>query len=209
MTASAQTDKVEFWFDPLCPWAWITSRWMLEVQKVRPVEIEWKIMSLAYLNLVQHEGDGLSAEYRTLMEKAWGPVRVCAAATAERGADILGPLYTAIGRRFHNEGRREDPHTINEALAEVGLPAALARAAEDTSFDEAVRRSHHEAFDTVGLDVGTPVIRVDGHAFFGPVISPAPKGEEAGRLFDAVRVVGATDGFFEFKRSRDRSPIFD
>jgi hypothetical protein len=202
-------EKMQFWFDPLCPWAWITSRWMLEVEKVRPVTPEWRIMSLAYLNLVQHEGKGLSEEYLERMSKAWGPVRVCAAAAEHRGPDILGPLYTAIGTRLHNQGRRDDPEVIPEALADVGLPTELAKAAESTDFDQVIKDSHNEAFDEVGLDVGTPVIRVRGKAMFGPVITPAPRGEAAGELWDGLVLVIKADGFFELKRSRDRRPTFD
>jgi protein-disulfide isomerase-like protein with CxxC motif len=163
MAADTQDrEEMQFWFDPLCPWAWITSRWMLEVEKVRPVTVDWRIMSLAYLNLVQHEGKGLNEEYLERMAKAWGPIRVVAAAAAEAGPGVLGPLYTAIGTRFHNEGRREDPAVIPEALAEVGLPASLAAAAGSTEFDDAIKKSHNEAFDEVGIDVGTPVIRIRG-----------------------------------------------
>jgi predicted DsbA family dithiol-disulfide isomerase len=206
---AADRENVQFWFDPLCPWAWITSRWMLEVEKVRPVTPEWRIMSLAYLNLVQHEGKGLSEEYLERMSRAWGPVRVCAAAAEHRGPSVLGPLYTAIGNRFHVESRREDPNVLSEALAEVGLPAELASAAESTDFDQLIKESHHEAFDQVGLDVGTPVIRVRGKAMFGPVITPAPRGEAAGELWDGLVLVIKADGFFELKRSRDRRPTFD
>jgi hypothetical protein len=166
-------------------------------------------MSLAYLNLIQHEGEGLSEEYVERMSRAWGPVRVCAAAAQQAGPGILGPLYTAIGTRFHNEGRREDPQTIPEALAEVGLPASLASAAESTEFDDLIKESHNEAFDEVGLDVGTPVLRIRGKALFGPVITPAPKGEAAGRLWDGLTLVAEADGFFELKRSRDRKPSFE
>jgi predicted DsbA family dithiol-disulfide isomerase len=208
MTADARED-VQFWFDPLCPWAWITSRWMLEVEKVRPVQTDWRIMSLAYLNLIQHEGKGLSEDYLERMAKAWGPIRVCAAAAQEKGPEVLGPLYTAIGTRFHNEQRREDPAVLTEALEEVGLPASLASAAESTEYDEAIKASHSEAFDEIGLDVGTPVIRVSGKTIFGPVITPAPKGEAAGRLWDGVSLVMETDGFFELKRTRDRKPSFE
>lgn len=210
MTAEAQDrEDVQFWFDPLCPWAWITSRWMHEVEKVRPVRTEWRIMSLAYLNLVQHEGKGLSEEYVERMSRAWGPVRVCAAAAADAGPGVLGPLYTAIGTRLHNQGRREDPAVLPEALQEAGLPVWLADAAETTEFDEVIKKSHHEAFDEVGLDVGTPVIRIRGKALFGPVITPAPKGEAAGDLWDGLVLVSKADGFFELKRSRDRRPSFD
>ena len=205
MTEQAQSaENVQFWFDPLCPWAWITSRWMLEVEKVRPVRTDWRIMSLAYLNLIQHEGKGLSEEYVERMSKAWGPVRVVAAAERHSGPDVLGPLYTAIGTRLHNQGRREDPKILPEALAEVGLPESLASAAESTEYDQIIKDSHHEAFDDVGLDVGTPV-----KALFGPVITPAPKGEAAGELWDGLVLVTKADGFFELKRSRDRKPSFD
>jgi protein-disulfide isomerase-like protein with CxxC motif len=202
-------ETVQFWFDPLCPWAWITSRWMLEVEKVRPVHTDWRIMSLAYLNLVQHEGNGLSEDYAERMNRAWGPVRVCAAAAQENGQGILGPLYTAIGTRFHVQGRRDDPQVIPEALADAGLPTSLAGAAESTDFDQIIKDSHHEAFDEVGLDVGTPVIRIRGKALFGPVITPAPRGEAAGELWDGLVLVSKADGFFELKRSRDRKPSFD
>jgi 2-hydroxychromene-2-carboxylate isomerase len=209
---TAQPDErkdVQFWFDPVCPWAWITSRWMLEVEKVRPVHPDWRIMSLAYLNLSQHEGKGLTEEYQERMGRAWAPVRICAAAAQQKGPDILGPLYTALGTRFHVEGRREDPAVIPEALSEVGLPESLAGAATSTEFDEIIKASHHEAFDEVGLDVGTPVIRIDGKALFGPVITPAPKGEAAGRLWDGLVLVTEADGFFELKRTRDRKPSFE
>jgi len=181
---------------------------MLEVEKVRPVTADWRIMSLAYLNLVQHEGKGLGEDYLERMSRAWGPVRVCAAAAQHSGPGILGPLYTAMGTRLHTQGRREDPAVIPEALAEAGLPGSLADAVQDTGFDELIRSSHHEAFDDVGLDVGTPVIRIRGKALFGPVITPAPKGEAAGRLWDGLVLVTEADGFFELKRTRDRKPSF-
>ncbi len=200
---------MQFWFDPVCPWAWITSRWMLEVEKVRPVHTDWRIMSLAYLNLTQHEGKDLSEDYLERMGRAWGPIRVCAAAAQQAGPGVLGPMYTALGTRFHVQGRREDPEVIPEALAEAGLPASLASAAGSTELDEVIKASHHEAFDDVGLDVGTPVIRIRGRALFGPVITPAPKGEAAGQLWDGLVLVSQADGFFELKRTRDRKPAFD
>ena len=182
---------------------------MLEVEQVRPVKTEFKVMSLAYLNLVQHEGQGLSEEYIARMGKAWGPIRVVAAAGEQRGHEVYRPLYTAIGTRLHNEGRREDPNVLTEALKEVGLPESLASAAESDEYDQLIKDSHHEAFDEIGIDVGTPVIRIRGKEIFGPVITPAPKGEDAGKLFDGVALVVQTDGFFELKRSRDRKPSFD
>ncbi|MBO0894715.1 MAG: disulfide bond formation protein DsbA [Acidimicrobiales bacterium] len=207
--ASEKTEKAQFWFDPACPWAWITSRWMLEVEKVRPVQTEWRIMSLAYLNLEQHKGEGLSDEYKERMSHAWGPVRVCAAAAKEKGEEVLGPLYTAIGTRFHVQGRRGDDKVLPESIAEVGLPESLIESATSTEYDEAIKKSHHDAFDQVGLDVGTPVIRIRGNALFGPVITPAPKGEAAGRLWDGMALVAESDGFFELKRTRDRRPSFE
>lgn len=205
---SSSRQEVDFWFDPVCPWAWITSRWMLEVEQVRPVRTSWHVMSLAYLNLSQHEGKGLSDEYQQRMEQAWGPVRICAAAAAEKGDEILLPLYTAMGTRFHNENRK-DLEALREAVAEVGLPDSLLDAALTTEYDEAIKKSHQLGMEQVGLDVGTPVISVDGRAFFGPVVTPAPRGEAAGRLWDGVLLVSGTDGFFELKRTRDRRPSFD
>jgi hypothetical protein len=195
----------EFWFDPICPWAWLTSRWLLEVEEVRPVTAHWNVMSLSVLN----QDRDISDDYRAKLDKAWGPVRVCIAAAEQHGDDVLGPLYTALGRRFHNEKREKDRATIEEALEEAGLPVALADAMESTEYDDALRKSHQAGMDQVGLDVGTPVISVDGVAFFGPVVTPIPRGEAAGRLWDGVMLVAGTDGFFEIKRTRDRDPIFD
>jgi len=207
MAGSTQPEmRAQFWFDPICPWAWITSRWMLEVERTRSVVTEWRLMSLAYLNLVQHGGEGFSEEY--LRRMVWGPVRVCAAAATREGPEILGPLYTALGTRFHDQGRRADPSAVVDALAELGLES-LVPAAQSEEFDESIKRSHHEAFDQVGTDVGTPVIRVGGTAFFGPVMSPAVRGDAAGRLWDAFVTIARTDGVFEIKRTRDREPIFD
>jgi protein-disulfide isomerase-like protein with CxxC motif len=206
--STTTTGKVQvgFWFDPLCPWAWVTSRWMLEVEKVRPVETSWHVMSLAVLN----DGrDDLPERYKEMMAKAYGPVRVCIAAEQAKGPDILLPLYTALGNRIHLEQRGEDPSVIAEALDEVGLPAELADAATSTDYDEALKKSHHDGMDAVGFDVGTPVIHVNGIAIFGPVVTPAPKGDAAGKLWDGVVLVAGTDGFYELKRSREQGPIFD
>ena len=203
--ATSGRNVADFWFDPVCPWAWLSSRWMLEVQQVRPVDVRWHVMSLALL----HAGRDLSPEYLALLEKAWGPVRVVVAAQQSHGDDVVLPLYTALGTRFHIDKLPNERATIEAALAEVGLPLALADAAGSTAFDEELSRSHHAGMDPVGMDVGTPTIHVDGVAFFGPVVTPAPRGEEAGLLWDGVRLVCRTQGFFELKRTRDVAPSFD
>ncbi|MHB8342018.1 MAG: mycothiol-dependent nitroreductase Rv2466c family protein [Mycobacteriales bacterium] len=195
----------DFWFDPACPWAWLTSRWLLEVEKVRPVRASWHVMSLAVLN----EGRELSPDYRELMTRAWGPVRVCVAAADQHGDEVLLPLYTALGTRIHREKHPLDEELVVAALAEAGLPTSLALEMTSSRYDEAVRASHLDGMGRVGLDVGTPVISVAGVSFFGPVVTPAPKGEAAGRLWDGVVLVAGTPGFFELKRSRDQSPQFD
>jgi 2-hydroxychromene-2-carboxylate isomerase len=203
--SSAPAQVADFWFDPLCPWAWLTSRWMLEVEKVRPVTVRWHVMSLAVLN----EGRDLSEEYVEVMRQAWGPVRVLIAAAQQHGDEVLLPLYTALGNRFHLEKRPKDAETVAEALAEVGLPGELVEAMTTDRYDEALRASHTDGIGRVGMDVGTPVIAVGDTAFFGPVVTPAPKGEAAARLWDGVLLVASTPGFYELKRTRDAAPTFD
>jgi hypothetical protein len=172
------------------------------------VKTSWHLMSLAYLNVTQHEGKGLDPQYLERMQQAWGPVRILAAASAEKGEDVLLPLYTAIGNRFHVEQNRE-PSALADAVAEVGLDPSVLEAATSEEYDEAIKASHHRGMDQVGIEVGTPVIAVDGTAFFGPVVTPAPKGEAAGKLWDGVLAVTTTDGFFELKRTRTRRPSFE
>jgi protein-disulfide isomerase-like protein with CxxC motif len=204
--AEQQPVDVDFWFDPLCPWAWITSRWIGEVQKVRPVNVTWHVMSLAVLN---ENKEDMSDRYKEMMKKAWGPVRVCVAAEQKLGNEVVGPLYTAIGTRFHDQKEERELGTLGAALADLGLPADLLDAAESTEYDEAVRASHADGIERVGYEVGTPIISMLGTSIFGPVVSPIPRGEAAAKLWDGVVLVASTDGFFELKRSRTRDPIFD
>jgi 2-hydroxychromene-2-carboxylate isomerase len=196
---------VRMWFDPACPWAWMTSRWLMEVEKVRDVEVSWQVMSLSVLN----EKRDLSKSYRSLMDRAWGPVRVIIAAREQHGDAVVKPLYDAMGTRIHLKSMRSYDRVVAESLEEVGLPAALAKAATQKKWDAELRRSHKAGIRLVGDDVGTPVIAVGDTAFFGPVVTPAPKGEAAGRLWDGTLLVAATPGFYELKRSRTQGPIFD
>lgn len=196
---------VDFWFDPRCPWAWITSRWILEVEKLRPIEVRWHVMSLSVLNEERDVPEG----YRRMLDEAWGPVRVCIAAREKYGPEVLGRLYTELGTRVHDRKTPQSRELIEDALEAAGLDRSLADAADSGDYDAALRASHKDGMDRVGYEVGTPVISVEGASFFGPVISPIPRGEDAARLWDGVRLVAGTDGFFELKRSRTRDPIFD
>jgi protein-disulfide isomerase-like protein with CxxC motif len=207
MTESVQEKVVaDLWVDPLCPWAWMTSRWLLEVEARRPVDVRFHVMSLSVLNSGREE---LSEQYKEMLQRGWGPVRILIAAQQQHGDEAVRPLYNALGTRRHLGKQEFNRETYEAALAEAGLPVELADAAETDAYDEALKASHHAGMDQVGMDVGTPVISTEGVAFFGPVVSPAPKGEAAAKLWDGVLLVAGTDGFFELKRTRTREPIFD
>jgi len=199
------TTQVDFWFDPTCPWAWMTSRWILEVEKVRDVEVTFHTMSLYILN----EGRDLDPGYRELIDRGAVASRAASAVQKLHGNDALRDFYTALGTRFHLKGEPVAVETIAAALTECGLDVSIAERAATDEFDADLRAYQKVAQDLVGSDVGTPVIRVNGMALFGPVMSPAPKGEAAGELFDGFVKITAYPGFFELKRSRNVGPIFD
>jgi len=214
MSDSSSSTAVDFWFDPVCPWTWLTFRWMLEVRKARPVVINLHVMSLAVLN--EQRLDELAPRIRELMHQAWAPVRILAAAQQEVGPHVLEPLYTALGTRFHLNQQPVARVTIEEALKDVGLSAELADAGATDAYDADVRASHAAGITLVGSEVGSPIIAAPGPeggpgkvAFFGPVVTPTPKGEDAVRLWDGALAVASTPGFYEIKRGRNVGPIFD
>ncbi|MFQ4149114.1 DsbA family protein [Arthrobacter sp. LAPM80] len=200
------TETADFWFDPTCPFAWVTSRWIGEVEQVRNINVDWHVMSLSVLN---ENNEDLPAEYKEHIAKAWGPVRVITAAVAAHGKEFIKPLYDAMGSQIHNNGNKDLGDVIAKSLAEVGLPAELAAAATTDAYDVALRASHNEGISQVGQDVGTPVVAFNGTAFFGPVITRIPRGEDAGRLWDATVTLASFPYFFEIKRSRTEYPQFD
>ncbi|PPF46190.1 disulfide bond formation protein DsbA [Pseudoclavibacter sp. AY1F1] len=197
--------KVDFWFDPICPFAWMTSRWIDEVASQRDLDVTWHIMSLELLN----EEKDIPQSYRDMLQGTSRLGRVVAGVEQDLGNDKVKALYDALGTRIHPGGRKDRDVVLQEAIAELEIPQSIVERADAGEFDERYRASHLSGMERVGDEVGTPIIAIDGVAFFGPVISPAPKGEEALRLFDGVVMAASVDGFFELKRSRTRGPVFD
>jgi hypothetical protein len=201
------TSNADIWVDPICPWAWMTSRWLLEVEQTRPVKVTFRVMSLAYLNKDRE----MPPAYQAVQTEGWKPVRVLIAAGQQFGHEAVRNLYNEMGTRLHPGGKKlaDIDEVIADSINALGLSPELINAANDVSLDDDLIKEHHAGVDQVGEDVGTPIISVDGVAFFGPVVTPAPRGEDALRLWDGIVMAASTPGFYELKRSRKQGPKFD
>ena len=197
--------KAEFWFDPVCPWAFITSRWILEVAKVRDIEITWNIFSLPHLNKDRE----MPEKYKAIFANSWACARIIKSVEKDFGKEKTLPLYSAISTRIHVLKEAVSKDLLSDSLKKVGLDTKYLVEMNNSDWDKEIIQSHERGIELVGDDVGTPIIAINGIGFFGPVISPAPKGEEAGKLWDGVVLSASYPGFFEIKRSRTVGPIFD
>ena len=201
-------DTVDFYWDPVCPWCWITSRWMIDVGRQKRIHVNWKLFSLRLIN----KDRDISERYVILHEMGLEALRVAAAVGKDFGNDGIGEIYTAMGARYHHdEADIGDSEELEEILKTCGFPTTLAAAAKDESLDEVIQADMDQAIAKAGTDVGVPQIVLDGGqgpGFFGPVFSPAPTGEDAVKLWDALIVTGCTPGFFELKRTREVGPVF-
>lgn len=197
------TPTVEFWFDPICPWCWMTSRWASEVARARGFEIAWHPISLAIIN--EGNTDDAHAEGHRQGHRLG---RVVEAARVAHGDAVVGPLYTALGTRIHPGARDDFDAILAEALAEAGADPALAQAADRDDSDAQLRANTGHALELAGPDVGVPIISIDGVAFFGPVVTPSPTGEDALRLWDGIYTAASVPGFYELKRGRTKGPQF-
>lgn len=205
---------VDFYFDPVCPWAWLTSRWVMNVQDERPMTVDWKFICLRIVNEDKDYERDFRPGYERGHTRGLELLRVAAAARAEVGPETVAPLYTTFGRIIHldrNATAFDDPAGIAGVLAELGLPAGLGAFATTTDYDDVVRAETVEALDRCGGNIGTPVLTFgppDGPSFFGPVINKAPKGAAAVELWDAVTALGSNPHFSELKRSLRGRPDF-
>ena len=207
---------LEFYFDPVCPWAWITSRWVTNVQQLRNYEVSWKFISLRMINA--ERGYAGHEAYEQIHNAGLAGLRVASAARAQGGNTSVAAVYTALGNAIHIGGRREelvnDPKSfLLSIVADAGLPAEVAAAFDDSTHDEVIRYETEAALSRTGKDVGTPILTFNPKSaneasLFGPVISQAPKGDEAMKLWDAVQTI-AESGVAEIKRSLRAAPQFD
>ncbi len=198
---------VTLFVDPTCPYAWMTSRWLLNATAERDEFVpEFRIMSLGVLN----EGRDLDPDYMEAMDRAWDPARLMMKLQRDYGQEEFNAFYTAWGERFHVQDRKDDYRAVAaESLEEAGIDADALKIWGSTELDQELRAEQAAVEDMVGDDVGTPVISFgEGVAYFGPVVSPAPKGEQAGQMLDAMAMMATIPGFYELKRARSGGPDF-
>lgn len=201
-------DTVEFYWDPVCPWCWITSRWMIDVGSQKQIQVNWKLFSLKKINA----GRDIAKDFKILHEMGLRALRVAAAVRKEYGNEGIAKLYTVMGTRYHHDKEDiDEPEVLDKILQTCGFAKQLADAVNKNAWDKMIAADMDQAIAKVGRDVGVPLIVLDGGkgpGFFGPVFSPAPSGQAAVELWDAIIVAGRTPGFFELKRTREIGPQF-